>query len=534
MVSHQVNYCMLRRALPGHCGKSSDAHCGFTLIEILVVIAVIVILVALLLPAIGTSRARARQSLCASNQRQVWMAWMRANSRDPSQPVRGNAWTQRLGQYVSGSSNVLYCPDDSNPHPTSSFALNDHAWRFNSSPDAGRIVLLDYLQVEAKVIGQSLAQLNAPSTGWPSSQAARHFQRENVSLADGHNESYAPLDIDPRFCVYYVKYWRPEKDQNINLSTCYELGTIPPELALTTGTFTTGGSTAGGTTGGATTSGITSPGSTTGGTIAGGSSTGGTTTGSTDPTWAGTCNSCGPFVGLNGVTLSGGSFSDAYDSDTGNYSGVGAGPPVTVCSNGKITLSGGSKIYGDAHPGSGFTVAGGTVSGSSAPLAHALSMPAVNFGNSATVNNNANIPLSTQHKNPLSGTQFTLGGGDSLTLPAGTYYFSKFTLSGGATLTLGGAVVIYCTGDFSASGGTLVNPSTRARDFKVYCTGSKADFSGSSVFYGAIYAPTSDVTRSSGNAETFGVLIGKTLTISGGGGVHYDQAIDGIFTVQCP
>ncbi|MCE9555473.1 MAG: LamG domain-containing protein [Planctomycetes bacterium] len=251
--------------------RSREHHArSFTLVELLVVVAIIVILVALLLPAIGMARARSRQAQCASNQRQIWLAWTRANSRNPSQPVRGSNWPQRIAQYLQGSGNVLFCPDDVNPQQASSYAFNANAWQFSSSPDAGRIVLLDYKQIEAKVIGQTVAQLNDVSTGWPGGQAPRHFQRENVTLGDGHSDSFEPRAIDPRYCAYYVQFWRPDKDQNTNLAGCFALGTIPPELVPTTTT-----------TGGQTTS---APGSTAGGTSAGGITTGaiaGTTTGAT-------------------------------------------------------------------------------------------------------------------------------------------------------------------------------------------------------------------------------------------------------------
>lgn len=48
---------------------------GFSLIEVLVVIAVIAVLIALLLPALASARENARGVLCMANQRQIYAIW---------------------------------------------------------------------------------------------------------------------------------------------------------------------------------------------------------------------------------------------------------------------------------------------------------------------------------------------------------------------------------------------------------------------------------------------------------------------------
>jgi prepilin-type N-terminal cleavage/methylation domain-containing protein/prepilin-type processing-associated H-X9-DG protein len=101
---------------------------GFTLIELLIVIAIIAIMAAILFPVFATAREKARQSTCASNEKQIALAFLQyvtdfdetypfaygANATDRSWDLEVSPYVKMPVSSVVGSRAGFYtCPDDS-------------------------------------------------------------------------------------------------------------------------------------------------------------------------------------------------------------------------------------------------------------------------------------------------------------------------------------------------------------------------------------------------------------------------------------
>jgi prepilin-type N-terminal cleavage/methylation domain-containing protein/prepilin-type processing-associated H-X9-DG protein len=99
---------------------------AFTLIELLVVIAIIAILAAILFPVFAKAREKARQTSCASNEKQIGVAIIQyTQDYDEVYPLVGDGeggeytWAQEIFSYVKSTA-VFACPDN-----TASIAFNN-------------------------------------------------------------------------------------------------------------------------------------------------------------------------------------------------------------------------------------------------------------------------------------------------------------------------------------------------------------------------------------------------------------------------
>jgi prepilin-type N-terminal cleavage/methylation domain-containing protein/prepilin-type processing-associated H-X9-DG protein len=158
---------------------------GFTLVELLVTIAVLGMLMALLFAVFPKVREMARSTTCLSNQRQIAMAILMyvSDSQETFPPNDNDPWPGKVTQY-GAEPKVFDCPSE-----TGLGTMTQSDYAMNAAVAGKRMAEIDepartVLTVDAR-----------PGTDFFTDRAeyaGRHLNRCNVSYADGHSGSLVP------------------------------------------------------------------------------------------------------------------------------------------------------------------------------------------------------------------------------------------------------------------------------------------------------------------------------------------------------
>jgi len=216
--------------MPAPTDSRAATNRGFTLVELLVVVAIIGVLAAILLPALQKARERGRATVCLSNMRSLMQAvQLYVDENRERFPTAGlyhggqtdeeeRTWVRQLAVEYGQQENVIRCPSDLSRHwqepqadgrlRRTSYASNSYlTYPIGSRPPFERYGLIRlpattifWVELaEESDYGCAAADHVHPENWWfgdPRKLAARelalghHAGRENYALIDGHAEPF--------------------------------------------------------------------------------------------------------------------------------------------------------------------------------------------------------------------------------------------------------------------------------------------------------------------------------------------------------
>ncbi len=236
--------------------QNRNSEREFTLIELLIVIAIIAILAAILFPVFARARENARRSSCMSNLKQIGLGVMQYtqnyDQRYPSQSIGGNGvahldrWMDSTFPYVK-STQLYTCPSTSVNNlymnvnqgrsamtdGNAAYWLGTYVWNVAywnvPSPNRGSFDSASIAEIQApattiNVLERVDAVSNNAECQWPdiattngatfaqpnanppslSNTAFRHLNTQNVLFCDGHVKSLNMGTLNHRNAAGYL------------------------------------------------------------------------------------------------------------------------------------------------------------------------------------------------------------------------------------------------------------------------------------------------------------------------------------------
>jgi prepilin-type N-terminal cleavage/methylation domain-containing protein/prepilin-type processing-associated H-X9-DG protein len=196
---------------------------GFTLVELLIVIAIIAILAAVLLAVFPQGLEMARRASCVSGVKQITAAasmyahdhdrrFIPAITRGAPGDDRGYTWCTIIQPYLD-SEQILICPNDSDPRATEDFVCLPHSYGLNYrhtfntafgwNPGSLTAKLTNVDQHSKRILVFELdSEARDPGMSYRRHRLSRvdprHGDRAVFGFIDGHAEALRPNEtVDP-------------------------------------------------------------------------------------------------------------------------------------------------------------------------------------------------------------------------------------------------------------------------------------------------------------------------------------------------